>query len=394
MKRPLYKNIKVMTVAVLAVIVAVTAWIMFFDKKDDVNYLTETATLGDIEQNVIATGEVASAQLVTVGAQVSGQILKLGVQLGQKIRRGELIAEIDSTTQLNELNTNKALLGTYKAQLVSREIALRVAQQQYDRELKLKNKDATSRENLENAENTLAAAKAQTAETKSLITQTQIAVSTSEANLGYTQISAPMDGTIVSVPVEEGQTVNANQTTPTIAQLADLSRMEIKIQISEGDVTKVAPDMPVTFSILSEPDNVYKTTLKSVDPGSVTLTSGQEQTTEDSKSAIYYYGRLLVNNDDGKLRIGMTTQSVISIAAARNVVRVPSLTVRERDGEKYVIVLENDKIPVERAITTGLSDNMLTEVMSGLQAGERVVSSQMTEAEISANIGGSRMRRR
>lgn len=154
--------------------------------------------------------------MVSVGAQVSGQIEKLAVQLGQEVKKGDLIADIDSTTQRNDLEINKAKLNTYEAQLVSREIALKVAESQYEREKKLKTRDAASDESLENAENTLAAARASVDETKSLISQTQISVNTAETNLGYTRILAPMDGTVVSVPVEEGQTVNANQTTPTI----------------------------------------------------------------------------------------------------------------------------------------------------------------------------------
>ncbi|MBQ4133831.1 MAG: efflux RND transporter periplasmic adaptor subunit, partial [Desulfovibrionaceae bacterium] len=249
---------------------------------EQVDYLTEFVRRGNIEQKVTATGQVSAVQLVDVGAQVSGQIEKLYVHLGQEVKRGDMVADIDSTTQENDLAINRAKLETYQAQLNSREIALKIAKTQYERERRLKNRDATSSEKLEDARNELAAAEAAVIEMESLIKQTQIAVNTSEVNLGYTRISAPLDGVVVSLAVEAGQTVNANQTTPTIVQIADLSEMEIKIEISEGDVTKVKPGMPVSFTILSEPDQVYETTLKSIDPGLTTLTDGTYTGTTDT----------------------------------------------------------------------------------------------------------------
>ncbi len=254
--------------------VLVGGYFLFFNKKEQINYLTETVHVGNIKKTVNATGEVSAVQLVNIGAQASGQIKKLHVVLGQQVKKGDLIAEIDSTTQLNDLSTNKARLETYKAQLDSAQVALTVAQTQYGREVKLLASDATSKESVENARNTLSSAKAKVAELKSQIKQTQISLNTAEVNLGYTRIVATLDGTVVSIPVEEGQTVNANQTTPTIVQLADLSQMQIKMQISEGDVTKVKAGMDVSYSTLSEPDKVYRTKLKSVDPGLTTLTDG------------------------------------------------------------------------------------------------------------------------
>ncbi|MDR1045576.1 MAG: efflux RND transporter periplasmic adaptor subunit [Candidatus Adiutrix sp.] len=299
---------------------------------EKVSYLTEQVRRGNIVRTVNATGEVAAVQLVNVGAQVSGQIETLAVTLGQQVKKGELIAEIDSTTQRNDLEINKAKLKTYEAQLVSRKIALKVAEQQYERALKLKKRDAASDESLENAENTLASARAAVDETTSLIAQTVISVNTAETNLGYTRISAPLDGTVVSIPVEEGQTVNANQAAPTIVHLADLSQMEIRMQISEGDVTKVQPGMRVTYSILSEPNRVFSGELHMVDPGLITLSDGKYTGATDAGTAIYYYGKFVVPNERGILRIGMTTQNTITIAEARDVLIVPTIALRPVGG--------------------------------------------------------------
>ena len=250
--------------------------------------------------------------------------------------------------------------------------------------------DASSSEKLEDAENTLAAAKAAVKEMESLVIQTQIAVNTSEVNLGYTKILAPLDGTVVSVAVEEGQTVNANQTTPTIVHIADLTQMEIKIEISEGDITKVKPGMPVIYTILSEPEDIYHTTLKSIDPGLTTLTDGSYSGSTDSASAVYYYGKLVVPNENGKLRIGMTTQSVITINSIYDTLIIPTLAIRFNGKKKIVHILDVNKKVHEKEIETGLSDSMNTQVIAGLKEGEQVVLAQLTEAEINAKAGSVR----
>ena len=356
--------------------------------KNEINYLTEPVVRTSIAQTVSATGEISAAQLVDVGAQASGQIKKLHVTLGQQVKKGDLIAEIDSTSQLNNLNTNKAKLDTYQAQLVSAEIALRSADKKYKREQALWQEDATSREALEDAQDAFAAAKASVAELKSSIRQTQIAINTAEADLGYTRITAPMDGTVVAIPVEEGQTVNANQTTPTIVQVADLSTMLNKMQIAEGDVNKVKAGMKLTFTTLSQPDNVREATLESIDPGLTTMSQGSYTTSTDTTdSAIYYYARSLVPNEDNVLHIGMTTENTIIINQAEKVLAVPKLAVKQRGGKQYVRVLGENNQPQEKEITTGLSDNMSTEVKSGLSEGENVIISEAAAGETSNSVG-------
>ena len=379
----------------ILLILAVGSAVWWFSSRDadPVKYLTEAVRRGDVTQIVNAVGEVDAGQLVDVGAQVSGQITRLYVQLGQAVKKGDMVADIDSTTKENELQTNLAKLKTYQAQLASKLVAQKIARTRYDRERKLKRTDATSLANLEDAENTLALANADVDEVTSLIQQTEIAVSTSQINLGYTKIVSPLDGVVVSVPVEAGQTVNANQTTPTIAQIADLSTMEINIQISEGDITKVKPGMDVTYTILSEPDTLFTTRLKSIDPGLTTLTDGKYKPTTDtssSTSAVFYYGKLIVPNTDGKLRIGMTTQSSINIAAAKNVLLVPSIAVQKYGNQQFVNVLEGDTV-IRKEITTGISDTLNVEVVSGLREGEQVISSQMSETEIKGAVN-TRMR--
>ena len=375
-------------IALLAVAALAAGMWWWLKPKNEINYLTEPVVRTNIAQTVSATGEISAAQLVDVGAQASGQIKKLHVTLGQQVKKGDLIAEIDSTSQLNNLNTNKAKLDTYQAQLVSAEIALRSADKKYQREQALWKEDATSREALEDAQDAFAAAKASVAELKSSIRQTQIAINTAEADLGYTRITAPMDGTVVAIPVEEGQTVNANQTTPTIVQVADLSTMLNKMQIAEGDVNKVKAGMKLSFTTLSQPDNVREATLESIDPGLTTMSQGSYTTSTDTTdSAIYYYARSLVPNKDNVLHIGMTTENTIIINQAEKVLAVPKLAVKQRGGKQYVRVLGENNQPQEKEITTGLSDNMNTEVKSGLGEGENVIISEAAAGETSDSVG-------
>ena len=375
-------------IGLLAVAALAAGMWWWLKPKNEINYLTEPVVRTSIAQTVSATGEISAAQLVDVGAQASGQIKKLHVTLGQQVKKGDLIAEIDSTSQLNNLNTNKAKLDTYQAQLVSAEIALRSADKKYKREQALWQEDATSREALEDAQDAFAAAKASVAELKSSIRQTQIAINTAEADLGYTRITAPMDGTVVAIPVEEGQTVNANQTTPTIVQVADLSTMLNKMQIAEGDVNKVKAGMKLSFTTLSQPDNVREATLESIDPGLTTMSQGSYTTSTDTTdSAIYYYARSLVPNEDNVLHIGMTTENTITINQAEKVLAVPKLAVKQRGGKQYVRVLGENKQPQEKEITTGLSDNMSTEVKSGLSEGENVIISEAAAGETSNSVG-------
>jgi macrolide-specific efflux system membrane fusion protein len=367
------------------IIILLAYWIT--QKKSSVNYMTEKARIGSIRHAVEATGEISAVNLVTVGAQVSGQIKKLHVVLGQEVKQGQMIAEIDSTTQENLLRTDKLRLESLKSILTARKTALEVAKRAYERELKLIKTDSTSKDSLDRAKDAYAAAKANVDETTSSIKQMQLTINTDETNLGYTKIRAPLDGTVVSVPVEEGQTVNANQTTPTIIKIANLNDMEIDIQISEGDITKVKQGMPVDYTILSEPNTVFHATLDSLDPGLTTLSDGSYDKSSSgsssgsSTSAVYYYGKSFVSNPEGKLRIGMMTQCTILVADAQDVLIIPSIAITSSGGKHYVRVLKNKENVEKREIKIGITDGVYTEVVSGLSEGEEVISSEVNEGE-------------
>lgn len=373
----------------LGLLIAAGAAYYFFssNSKQETTYLTESVTRGNVEKTVVASGSVESVNEVDVGAQASGKITKLYVKLGQEIKKGEMIADIDSTTQINTLNTKKAALVSYQAQLKAKRTAYDVALSSYNRLSKLYTQKATSLDSLNTAKSTLDNAKAEMEAIEANIKQAEIEVNTAETNVGYTKITAPMDGTVISVPVSEGQTVNANQTTPTIVTIADLSKMKIKPEISEGDITKVKAGQEVSFTILSDNQTVYHSVIDSVDPANTTTSdssstsSSTSSSSSSTTSAIYYYANVLIDNPDRTLRIGMTTENNIKIANAKDVLLVSNMAIQKRDGKNFVNVLNDKNQPEQREVETGVQNDFQTEIKSGLNEGEKVIVSQVANGE-------------
>ena len=373
----------------LGLLVAAGAAYYFFssNSKQETTYLTESVTRGNVEKTVVASGSVESVNEVDVGAQASGKITKLYVKLGQEIKKGEMIADIDSTTQINTLNTKKAALVSYQAQLKAKKTAYDVALSSYNRLSKLYTQKATSfLDSVNTAKSTLDNAKAEMEAIEANIKQAEIEVNTAEINVSYTKITAPMDGTVISVPVSEGQTVNANQTTPTIVTIADLSKMKIKPEISEGDITKVKAGQEVSFTILSDSQTVYHSVIDSVDPANTTTsdsssTSSLSSSSSSTTSAIYYYANVLIDNPDRTLRIGMTTENNIKIANAKDVLLVSNMAIQKRDGKSFVNVLNDKNQPEPREVEIGVQNDFKTEIKSGLNEGEKVIVSQVANGE-------------
>ena len=368
----------------------------FFKVKDEkLEFITKKAKKGSFSKKVDATGEIFATELIDVGAQVSGQIKKLYVKLGDQVKKGDMIASIDSSTQQNSIDNKEAQLAIYKAQLESAKVALNIAKTQFDRENALFAKNATSKQEFESAKNTFSANSAKIKELEAQIKQTNIELSTAKINLGYTKITAPRDGTVVSVQVEEGQTVNANQTTPTIVNIADLSHVKMKMQIAEGDITKIKVGTPVEYSILSEPTKKFQTTVSSIDPGLTTLSDGSYGSSSSSKSsyssssssssAVYYYAQSIVDNKDGILRIGMTTQNELLIANVEDAIIVPSIGIKKDENGTFVYVLKDGK-PVKTAVKTGIKDNLDTQIISGINEGDEIITSQGSSSEIAKMI--------
>ena len=375
------KSVKI-SIAIL--VVAGGIWGYFSGFKNDIK-APELVKVwrGNLQNYVVANGEVQARNLTDIGAQVSGQIKKLYVKIGDSVQKGDLIAQIDSVTQENEVKNLQAQLLIDEADLNATQIAANVAKTQFLREQKLFKADATSRESYENAQNTYYLKFATLEQIKAKINQTMIKLDTAKKDLSYTQITAPLSGTIVSVPVKEGQTLNANQTTPTIAQIANLNELEIVMEIAEGDITKIKPSQIVEYLILSNPQRKFYAPITTIDPGLTTLSDGKygnsqnlnSNSSSSSNSAVYYYAKALAENKDNFLKIGMTTENRIIIEQSENVLIVPLNAVIDENGDKFVsVALDGFGAKFEkRAVKVGISDNMNIEILDGLQEGEDII---------------------
>ncbi|WP_273391775.1 efflux RND transporter periplasmic adaptor subunit [Actinobacillus porcinus] len=388
---------KTIAILLLATMVAGGSYFFMSQGEQTPTFLTENVTRADVEKTVVASGSIQSSNEVDVGAQVSGKITKLYVKLGQSVKKGDMIADIDSTTQINALNKAKAALASYQAQLKAKQTAYNVAQSSYSRLSKLYKLQSTSLDELNSAKNTLDAAKAEIDALQESIKQAEIEVNTAETNVGYTKITSPIDGTVISTPISEGQTVNANQTTPTIVTVANLQKMLIKPEISEGDITKVKAGQEVEFTILSDNQTKYHAVIDSVDPATTTdtdatSTGSSSSSSSSSTSAVYYYANMEVDNPDGVLRIGMTTENTIKIAAAKGVLTVSNMAIQKK-GNKYIVhVLNDQNQSEEREVEIGVQNDFQTEIKSGLAEGEKVIVSQVAAGEKVGTTGrGPRM---
>ncbi len=379
-------------IAFVVVIAAIVAW---FARKPAAPALATTpVSRGDIEQTVEATGVVDAYKLVSVGAQASGQIKSLKVQLGDTVKEGQLIAEIDATTQQNQVLNAEAALDNIRAQRAVQQASLREAELEFARQQQMLAAEATSRAEYDAADARLKTARAQIQSYDAQIKGRETELGTARANLAYTRITAPMDGTVVAVVAEEGRTVNANQTAPTIVMLARLDLVTVNAEISEADVVKIKAGMPVYFTTLGEPDRKYHATLRQINPAPSSIASDNASSSSSSSSssstAVYYNALFDVENPDGTLRIDMTAQVSVMLKQAKGVLMIPAVALgpKTRDGQYVVRVADADGMPAPRKVRIGINNGANAEVLSGLTEGEKVIVGEGGAAAGGSSGGG------
>ena len=329
MTMPKIKPTKLLIAVVCILAVALTAWYFFKPKQELPQYITAEVTKGDLENSVLATGVLEATKMVSVGAQVSGQVKKMYVELGDQVKQGQLIAQIDSVRQENDQKTAEASIKNQQAQLAVKDANLAKVEAEYNRQKAMYAQDATSRSELESALANYKIAQADITAINAQIEQSRLTLATAKEDLGYTRIVAPMDGTIVAIVTEEGQTVNANQSAPTIVKLAKLNDMTIKAEISEADVMKVEKGQRVYFTTLGDSETKHYATLRQVEPAPSSINNeNSNSSTSSSSTAIYYNALFDVPNEDGKLRIDMTAQVYIILDEARNVLTIPAAAIQ------------------------------------------------------------------
>ncbi|WP_412065261.1 efflux RND transporter periplasmic adaptor subunit [Rhizobium sp. SYY.PMSO] len=374
----------------------------YFDQQTTLA-ITAPVTRGDIEEAVLASGTFRPAKLVAVGAQVSGRITALHVKLGDTVKKDTLVAEIDSTTQSNDLRTAQASLANIKAQRQESEAELANAELTLVRQQTVFRNQAGSKADLDSAQASVRKITAQIAAIDAQITSAEVAVETARANLSYTRITAPMDGTVLAIVNQQGQTVNAAQSAPTIVILGQLDTMIVRTEISEADVVKVKVGQPVYFTILGDPGTRYEATLQSIEPApesitsdssvtssSSTTSSSSSTTSSSSSSAIYYNGVFAVPNPDNYFRTYMSAEVHIVLGRAKDALVIPSsaLGAKSADGSYAVQVVNDDGERSRHAVTVGLNNNVSAEIRSGLSEGEKVVIGEASATTAKSNNNG------
>ena len=377
---------RVAFVLVLA-LVAIGVWKLFFSKNADAdNYLTATVERGEIQNLVTATGVLQPREYVDVGAQVSGQLRKLLVVVGQQVKAGDLLAEIDATVFRAKVDGIRAQLQNQQAQLGDRQAQLALAKIRVDRQQNLFKDDATTKEAVQVAEASFQSAGAQLKALQAQIQQTESSLRAEEANLAYARIYAPMSGTVVSITSRQGQTLNANNQAPTIMRIADLSTMTVQTQVSEADIGKLHVGMPVYFTTLGGQDYRWYSKLDRVEP-----------TPQVTNNVVLYNALFDVPNESNTLMTSMSTQVFFIAAHARDALVIPASALNfkphkpgETDEDKKSWGDKKPKDEAHKEDRKKESDkDKSSSVSAEKPAKENTASSAATEsAEVKGKRGG------
>lgn len=308
------KNKNWVVLSGIAVLAAAGAGYWYFGRETVVEDepLLATVRMGSIENTISASGNLKPSNFVDVGAQVSGILQILHVDVGDVVEEGQLLAEIDARVQAERVNASRASLDSLKAQLDARHSALELARLNARRQEGLRAENATSQLEYDTAMNTLANAEASLVQLQKQIEQSEASLKTEETQLEFTRIFAPVSGTVTAILMNEGRTLNAVQMAPTILTIADLDTMTVQTQISEADVGKVKVGMPVYFTTLGNGNRRWYSTVRQILPTPTIL-----------NNVVLYTGLFDIENPDGILLPEMTTQVYFVSSSAENVLVVP-----------------------------------------------------------------------
>lgn len=355
---------KVYVAAGVVAMVAVAFWMMSGGKKEEsVTFDTAKVAPANLMTSVTATGTIEPVTSVTVGTQVSGIVSKLYVDYNSVVKKGQVIAELDKTNLVSQLNASKATLASAQSKL-------NYESSNYKRYDALYKKGLVSADEYENAQLTYKQAREQVASAKEEVQRAQ-------TNLGYATITSPIDGIVLSKAVEEGQTVAASFSTPELFTIAqNLKEMQVVADVDEADIGDVREGERVTFTVDAYPDDTFEGTVKQV---------RQEATT--TNNVVTYEVVISAPNADLKLKPGLTANVTIYTAERKNVTCVPSKALRytptketigkrkivDCNGKNKVWTLEGNNIVAHR-VNIGMTDGTNTELLDGLKTGTQVIT--------------------
>ncbi len=363
MKKKIFSKVWIAMIAV--VVIAVAAWLLSGSKeKEQINFKQEKAAAHTLQTSITATGTIEAVTSVTVGTQVSGIVNKLYVDYNSVVKKGQVIAELDKTNLISELNTSKANLASAESKLNYETANMKRYQTLYKKGL-------VSADDYENALLTYRQAKEQVASSKENVQKAQ-------TNLGYATITSPIDGTVISKSVEEGQTVAASFNTPELFTIAkDLKNMQVIADVDEADIGEVAEGNRVTFTVDAYPDDTFEGVVKQV---------RLEATT--TNNVVTYEVVISADNSDLKLKPGLTANVTIFTKEQAGILSVPNKALRftptketvgkdmkivDCKGKNKVWTLDGKTLTAHQ-VNIGQSDATHTQIVSGLKSGQSIVT--------------------
>jgi len=349
-------------------VVLLLVWLWKFLNAPTPVYQTMIVRKGELQQSVLATGKLDALRKVDVGAQVSGQLKTLSVNIGDKVKKDQLLGVIDPEQAQNQIKEVEATLMELRAQRRQAVAQAKLAQVTLNRQRALAKTQAVSQQDLDTAVTDLEVRQAQIGTIDAQIKRNQASLDTAKTNLDYTQIVAPMAGEVTEITTKQGQTVIAAQQAPNILTLADLSTMLVKAQVSEADVIHLKPGQKAWFTVLGDPLTRYEGLLIDILPTPVKV-----------NDAIFYNARFEVPNPQGVLRLEMTAQVHIQLGGVKDVLTIPLAALGEPVGDnRYkVSVLRNGETR-DREITIGMRNDTQVQIATGLTEGEEVVIGKST----------------
>ncbi len=366
----------ILLVAIVPVVYAVNS---VFLTESDVTENTKKesyhVSYSDIDRLITTTGVLKPNEQVSVGAQVNGRLNKLHVKEGDVVKKGQLLAEIDPTLAQNDVDSAKSELDNALVQKKITSLSLKQSKRDYNRQKKMSEDDATTLSDLETAKTKYESDKEQLDINEIQIAQARVKLNTALANLEYTRITSPIDGVVLGILTQEGQTIVSSQSAPTILVVANLDIMTVNIKISEMDILKTRAGMPLWFTVTASPETRYKGVLKSIQQIPEEMLYDMKSSSGDSaaskKMATYYNGSFDVINDKHVLKPAMSVQVYLVVEEKKNVKTVPTNYLGEMVSKDHYIVnlLHNGKIE-KRQVQTGIKNAKITEVVKGLEIGD------------------------
>ncbi|MFH4415832.1 MAG: efflux RND transporter periplasmic adaptor subunit [Neisseriaceae bacterium] len=355
------------------VIIALLLLMLFFlylcapGSKQKLLSITEKVTKQDIVTQVLASGKLEAAEDTTVGAQTTGEIKALHVKIGDTVKKGDLIAELDPTVATNNLAKTKDELTADQARLNSLKRKIVVAKSELDSYALLYRGGAASKTQYDARLTNYQELINESIQVKAKINQDELTLQNMNKNLSYTRITAPMAGIIVSLPVDVGQILTAGYTTPTVAKIANLDQMNIRAEISEADIVHIKKGQKASFTLVGNGSKSYPATVEIVHPAPISITDGIASNSNN------YYTILKVEQIDPSFKVNLTTTVHITTGEKDGVLAVSSSAIHERKGKSYVTVLDSQHKKLEKQVQTGFSNGTKTEILSGLVEGETVL---------------------